>query len=133
MYMSCARTHTHKHTNAHTIWLFNDTEHKNSHSNQGGRRGKEAASEEEEWESEFDQEEEQSLAEDSDDDEQSTAAAAAHGQTRYWTDAEHQKFLTGIQKFGTSNDLKIAQFVGTRNRRQVATHKQKHFKKNGTP
>ena len=118
-----ARAHT------HTLVLFNDTHNINSHSHQGVRRGKEAASDHEERESEDDEEEMSSPGEESDDD---YHGAASQRQSRYWTDEEHQKFLTGILKFGNSNDLEIAKFVGTRNRRQVATHKQKHFKKHGT-
>eukprot|EP00184_Porphyridium_aerugineum_P006423 CAMPEP_0184694388 /NCGR_PEP_ID=MMETSP0313-20130426/2374_1 /TAXON_ID=2792 /ORGANISM="Porphyridium aerugineum, Strain SAG 1380-2" /LENGTH=607 /DNA_ID=CAMNT_0027152679 /DNA_START=279 /DNA_END=2102 /DNA_ORIENTATION=+ len=47
------------------------------------------------------------------------------GQSRYWTAAEHERFLEGLRKFGTKNFAMIAQYVGTRTTQQVRSHAQK--------
>eukprot|EP01094_Clydonella_sp_ATCC50884_P012620 TRINITY_DN2287_c0_g1_i1.p1 TRINITY_DN2287_c0_g1~~TRINITY_DN2287_c0_g1_i1.p1 ORF type:complete len:442 (+),score=86.26 TRINITY_DN2287_c0_g1_i1:316-1641(+) len=49
--------------------------------------------------------------------------------SRYWTDAEHQRFLEAMEKFGSKNVKAIAQYVGTRSATQVRTHAQKYFLK----
>jgi SHAQKYF class myb-like DNA-binding protein len=48
-------------------------------------------------------------------------------QTRYWTDAEHQRFLDALQSVGPKDVKAIAQHVGTRSATQVRTHAQKYF------
>lgn len=48
-------------------------------------------------------------------------------QTRYWTDAEHQRFLDALQAHGPKDVKAIAQQVGTRSATQVRTHAQKYF------
>ncbi|KAI0558597.1 myb domain containing protein [Gracilaria domingensis] len=57
-------------------------------------------------------------------------------QSRYWTPAEHQRFLEALQKFGPKDVRAIANYVGSRNATQVRTHAQKYFlrvaKKNGS-
>ena len=47
--------------------------------------------------------------------------------TRYWTDAEHQRFLDALQAHGPKDVKAIAQHVGTRSATQVRTHAQKYF------
>ena len=47
--------------------------------------------------------------------------------TRYWTDAEHQRFLDALQAHGPKDVKAIAQQVGTRSATQVRTHAQKYF------
>jgi len=47
------------------------------------------------------------------------------GSTRYWTKAEHERFLLGVSKFGAKNYTMIAGVVRTRNPQQVRTHAQK--------
>lgn len=57
-------------------------------------------------------------------------------QSRYWTQAEHQRFLDALRKFGPKDVRAIASYVGSRNATQVRTHAQKYFlrvaKKNGS-
>lgn len=48
-------------------------------------------------------------------------------QTRYWTDAEHQRFLDALQTVGPKDVKAIAQHVGSRSATQVRTHAQKYF------
>jgi len=50
-------------------------------------------------------------------------------QSRYWTDAEHQRFLDAVQRFGAHDHKAIALVVGTRTSSQVRSHSQKFFKK----
>ena len=45
-----------------------------------------------------------------------------------WTAEEHNKFLDGLHKYDKNYRL-IALHVGTKSRRQVASHAQKHFMK----
>eukprot|EP00172_Hildenbrandia_rubra_P002307 Plantae.Rhodophyta-Hildenbrandia_rubra.ctg3062.p1 GENE.Plantae.Rhodophyta-Hildenbrandia_rubra.ctg3062~~Plantae.Rhodophyta-Hildenbrandia_rubra.ctg3062.p1 ORF type:complete len:456 (-),score=112.05 Plantae.Rhodophyta-Hildenbrandia_rubra.ctg3062:943-2310(-) len=47
------------------------------------------------------------------------------GQTRYWTQAEHEKFLVATAKYGEKRYVEISNFVGTRTPKQVRTHAQK--------
>lgn len=49
------------------------------------------------------------------------------GQSRYWTEEEHQRFLDAIQNYGHKDVKAIASVVGTRNATQVRTHAQKYF------
>lgn len=50
-------------------------------------------------------------------------------QSRYWTEAEHQRFLQAVRTFGAHNHKAIASFVATRSSAQVRSHSQKFFKK----
>eukprot|EP00286_Rhodomonas_abbreviata_P022597 CAMPEP_0181305438 /NCGR_PEP_ID=MMETSP1101-20121128/9729_1 /TAXON_ID=46948 /ORGANISM="Rhodomonas abbreviata, Strain Caron Lab Isolate" /LENGTH=333 /DNA_ID=CAMNT_0023411353 /DNA_START=213 /DNA_END=1214 /DNA_ORIENTATION=- len=50
-------------------------------------------------------------------------------QSRYWAEAEHQRFLQAVRSFGAHNHKAIASFVGTRSSAQVRSHSQKFFKK----
>lgn len=50
-------------------------------------------------------------------------------QSRYWTDEEHQRFLIAWNTHGPKNYGQIAEYVGTRNAKQVRTHAQKFQKK----
>jgi SHAQKYF class myb-like DNA-binding protein len=56
-----------------------------------------------------------------------SAKEDAKGQTRYWTDAEHQRFLDALQTIGPKDVKAIAQYVGSRSATQVRTHAQKYF------
>eukprot|EP00186_Timspurckia_oligopyrenoides_P003834 CAMPEP_0182445600 /NCGR_PEP_ID=MMETSP1172-20130603/3675_1 /TAXON_ID=708627 /ORGANISM="Timspurckia oligopyrenoides, Strain CCMP3278" /LENGTH=543 /DNA_ID=CAMNT_0024641403 /DNA_START=267 /DNA_END=1898 /DNA_ORIENTATION=+ len=47
------------------------------------------------------------------------------GCTRYWSKAEHAKFLEGIEKFGYKKYQAISEYVKTRTPQQVRTHSQK--------
>mmetsp|Transcript_50378 Transcript_50378/g.101105 ORF Transcript_50378/g.101105 Transcript_50378/m.101105 type:complete len:344 (-) Transcript_50378:103-1134(-) len=47
--------------------------------------------------------------------------------SRYWTVAEHQKFLEAVQRYGKRNFKAIAAHVGTRSSTQAKTHAQKYF------
>jgi len=49
------------------------------------------------------------------------------GQSRYWTQEEHKRFLEGVQRFGEKDVKSIAAYVGSRNPTQVRTHGQKYF------
>lgn len=49
------------------------------------------------------------------------------GQTRYWTPAEHQRFLEGLAKYGPKDVKAISEYVATRTATQVRTHSQKYF------
>jgi len=51
----------------------------------------------------------------------------AAGQSRYWTEEEHLRFLDAIENYGHKDVKAIASFVGTRNATQVRTHAQKYF------
>lgn len=51
------------------------------------------------------------------------------GQSRYWTEEEHRKFLEAVRCFGAHNHKAIASYVSTRNSTQVRSHSQKFFKK----
>lgn len=46
---------------------------------------------------------------------------------RYWTPAEHQKFLEALEKFHFKDNKSISEYVGTRSATQVRTHAQKYF------
>ncbi|XP_047978566.1 transcription factor SRM1-like [Salvia hispanica] len=47
-----------------------------------------------------------------------------------WTEDEHRLFLEGLKKYGKGDWKSISRFaVGTRNPSQVASHAQKHFKR----
>lgn len=46
---------------------------------------------------------------------------------RYWTAAEHQKFLEALEKFHFKDNKSISEYVGTRSATQVRTHAQKYF------
>eukprot|EP00164_Ancoracysta_twista_P007737 GFYU01011036.1.p1 GENE.GFYU01011036.1~~GFYU01011036.1.p1 ORF type:complete len:653 (+),score=131.89 GFYU01011036.1:374-2332(+) len=64
--------------------------------------------------------------------EESKAKATSNGtdgksQPRYWTTAEHNRFLEGLDKFGTKDVKAIALHVGTRSATQVRTHAQKYW------
>lgn len=48
---------------------------------------------------------------------------------RYWTPAEHQKFLEALEKFHFKDNKSISDYVGTRSPTQVRTHAQKYFLK----
>ncbi|EKX33970.1 hypothetical protein GUITHDRAFT_57277, partial [Guillardia theta CCMP2712] len=50
-------------------------------------------------------------------------------QSRYWSEAEHKKFLEAVRCFGAHNHKAIAAYVVTRNSAQVRSHSQKFFKK----
>ena len=58
-----------------------------------------------------------------------SAKEDAKGQTRYWADAEHQRFLDALQTIGPKDVKAIAQYVGSRSATQVRTHAQKYFLK----
>lgn len=47
------------------------------------------------------------------------------GQTRYWTDEEHDRFLEAIAEYGEKAYVAISNFVETRTPKQVRTHAQK--------
>ena len=47
---------------------------------------------------------------------------------RYWSEEEHALFLEGMELYGKSDHIAIAQHVGTRTSVQVRSHAQKHFK-----
>ena len=51
------------------------------------------------------------------------------GQSRYWTEEEHRRFLEAVRCFGAHNHKAIASYVSTRNSTQVRSHSQKFFKK----
>lgn len=46
---------------------------------------------------------------------------------RYWSEAEHERFLSGVSKFGIKDTEAIACHVGSRTPEQVRTHAQKHL------
>lgn len=46
-----------------------------------------------------------------------------------WTVAEHERFLEGLEVFPTGPWRRVAEFVGTKNARQVMTHAQKYRQK----
>mmetsp|Transcript_27972 Transcript_27972/g.70522 ORF Transcript_27972/g.70522 Transcript_27972/m.70522 type:complete len:277 (+) Transcript_27972:95-925(+) len=48
--------------------------------------------------------------------------------TRYWSEEEHERFLVGLQRFGSDHKA-ISEVVGTRTVRQVRSHSQKFFLK----
>lgn len=54
-------------------------------------------------------------------------SSTSKGQSRYWTEEEHQRFLDAIQNYGHKDVKAIASVVGTRNATQVRTHAQKYF------
>lgn len=47
--------------------------------------------------------------------------------SRYWSVAEHQRFLEGLKLYGKRNFKGIAAHVGSRNATQAKTHAQKYF------
>jgi len=47
--------------------------------------------------------------------------------TGRWSQAEHNRFLTGLDQYGTGNWKKITEIVGTRSCTQIRTHAQKYF------
>lgn len=47
--------------------------------------------------------------------------------TRYWTDEEHERFISGINKHGHKNFSAISGMIGTRGRTQTRTHAQKFY------
>lgn len=49
------------------------------------------------------------------------------GQSRYWTQEEHKRFLEALQRFGEKDVKSIAAYVGSRSPTQVRTHGQKYF------
>ncbi len=51
------------------------------------------------------------------------------GQSRYWSEEEHRRFLEAVRCFGAHNHKAIASYVSTRNSTQVRSHSQKFFKK----
>eukprot|EP00188_Purpureofilum_apyrenoidigerum_P004752 Plantae.Rhodophyta-Purpureofilum_apyrenoidigerum.ctg56037.p1 GENE.Plantae.Rhodophyta-Purpureofilum_apyrenoidigerum.ctg56037~~Plantae.Rhodophyta-Purpureofilum_apyrenoidigerum.ctg56037.p1 ORF type:complete len:163 (+),score=26.52 Plantae.Rhodophyta-Purpureofilum_apyrenoidigerum.ctg56037:36-491(+) len=55
------------------------------------------------------------------------ASTSAKAQSRYWTQAEHERFLTALSIHGAKDVRAIADHVGTRNPTQVRTHAQKYF------
>ncbi|KAA8495055.1 Myb-like protein I [Porphyridium purpureum] len=52
--------------------------------------------------------------------------ARVEGTTRYWSKAEHERFLQGVSQFGWKNYAAISTVVRTRNAQQVRTHAQKY-------
>lgn len=46
---------------------------------------------------------------------------------RYWTPAEHTRFVEALDKYGRKDVKSIAKYVETRNATQVRTHAQKYF------
>jgi len=46
---------------------------------------------------------------------------------RYWTPAEHERFLEALNRYGRKDVKAIADHVETRNATQVRTHAQKYF------
>ncbi len=48
---------------------------------------------------------------------------------RYWTEAEHTRFLDALQIVGPKDVKGIASIVGSRNATQARTHAQKYFLK----
>lgn len=48
---------------------------------------------------------------------------------RYWTEAEHTRFLDALQIVGPKDVKGMASIVGTRNATQARTHAQKYFLK----
>jgi len=46
---------------------------------------------------------------------------------RYWTPAEHSRFVEALDKYGRKDVKSIAKYVETRNATQVRTHAQKYF------
>lgn len=54
-------------------------------------------------------------------------SSSSKGQSRYWTEEEHQRFLDAIQNYGHKDVKAIASVVGTRSATQVRTHAQKYF------
>mmetsp|Transcript_39544 Transcript_39544/g.124379 ORF Transcript_39544/g.124379 Transcript_39544/m.124379 type:complete len:312 (-) Transcript_39544:25-960(-) len=59
----------------------------------------------------------------------STQSKIETSQSRYWSEAEHKKFLEAVRCFGAHNHKAIAAYVVTRNSAQVRSHSQKFFKK----
>ena len=55
--------------------------------------------------------------------------AQSGGQSRYWSEDEHRRFLEAVRCFGAHNHKAIASHVGSRNATQVRSHSQKFFKK----
>lgn len=47
------------------------------------------------------------------------------GQTRYWTEEEHERFLEAVAEYGEKAYVAISNFVETRTPKQVRTHAQK--------
>mmetsp|Transcript_7325 Transcript_7325/g.13072 ORF Transcript_7325/g.13072 Transcript_7325/m.13072 type:complete len:402 (+) Transcript_7325:305-1510(+) len=54
------------------------------------------------------------------------AAMRPEGTTRYWSQAEHERFLSACRMFGARKYIQIAEYVGTRSAKQVRTHSQKY-------
>ena len=44
-----------------------------------------------------------------------------------WTQAEHELFLEGVERYGRSRHTQIAQLIGTKKPSQVISHSQKYF------
>ena len=65
----------------------------------------------------------------------SSEARSSSDSIRYWTEEEHGKFMEALSKYGPSLSRKnydckaIANYVGTRTRKQVRSHLQKHLLK----
>ncbi|KAG7354832.1 Myb-like DNA-binding protein [Nitzschia inconspicua] len=57
----------------------------------------------------------------------SSVPPTAGTNTGRWSNDEHQRFLSGLEQFGTGNWKKITEMVGTRSCTQVRTHAQKFF------
>jgi len=74
-----------------------------------------------------------SLSEDGGTSRPSTGQSAPRAQSqkssgpRYWTPAEHNRFVEALDKFGRKDVKSIAKYVETRNATQVRTHAQKYF------
>jgi len=49
------------------------------------------------------------------------------GQTRYWGEDEHARFLEGIRLHGEKNYVAVSEVVRTRTAKQVRTHLQKYL------
>jgi SHAQKYF class myb-like DNA-binding protein len=58
-------------------------------------------------------------------------AAERERRARFWSKAEHERFLEGVRRFGSQDAHSIAWHVGTRTVTQVRTHAQKYFLKVG--
>ena len=46
---------------------------------------------------------------------------------RYWTPAEHQLFLQGLEQYGRGKWTQISELIPTRSSSQVRSHAQKHY------
>ena len=61
----------------------------------------------------------------------SASGAEKERRARFWSKAEHERFLEGLELYGSQDAHSIAYHVGTRTVTQVRTHAQKYFLKVG--